>query len=152
MGLFISAMIVWQDELQAILYALVGGARYGVKIRFPHALVMTSLFRTDLNAPQKLKLVLQLVKEHTKNLAAFVALYKTVLFILKLLSHYHANHMTTDSDSSLYLFSFIQRCYRMVFSLLGKVSELFICSTMKDLITLCTSFLCHSQYPEKWPH
>lgn len=151
MGLFRSAMIVWQDELQAILYALVGGARYGVKIRFPHALVMTSLFRTDLNAPQKLKLVLQLVKEHTKNLAAFVALYKTVLFILKLLSHYHANHMTTDSDSSLYLFSFIQRCYRMVFSLLvsGKMAPLKTDPSLnaKTMITISTAAPGYPQCP-----
>jgi hypothetical protein len=38
-------MINVADELLAICGALVGGARYGLKIRLPHALVMTFIFR-----------------------------------------------------------------------------------------------------------
>jgi hypothetical protein len=116
-------MILWEDELQAILYSLVGGARYGVRIRFPHALVMTSLFRTDLNAPQKMKLIMQLVMEHTKNLAAFAALYKIIVFILKLLSHFHAHHVITDSNTPVHLFSWLQRFYQIFVSLLGTLPE-----------------------------
>ena len=37
-----------KDELKSIAAALIGGARYGAKIRLPHALVMTFLFRRDL--------------------------------------------------------------------------------------------------------
>ena len=43
------------DEIAAIVGALVGGAKYGVKIRTPHALVMTVLFRNDLDAKQKIQ-------------------------------------------------------------------------------------------------
>lgn len=76
------------NEFAAILSALLGGGRYGVKIRFPHALVMTSLFRRDLTANEKIQTILKLTREHAKNLAAFAALYKTILAILKGTSRY----------------------------------------------------------------
>lgn len=74
--------------MAAILSALLGGGRYGVKIRFPHALVMTSLFRRDLTANEKIRTILKLTREHAINLAAFAALYKTMLAILKGTSGY----------------------------------------------------------------
>jgi hypothetical protein len=64
------------DEAQHIIAALIGGARYGVKIRLPHALVMTLLFRRDLTSKQKIHSVLKLVMEHASNLAAFASIYK----------------------------------------------------------------------------
>ena len=64
------------EEIQAILAALVGGARYGFKIRVPHALVMTVLFRRDLSNEQKIRSVAKLALEHASNLAAFAAIYK----------------------------------------------------------------------------
>lgn len=64
------------EELHAIAAGLVGGARYGFKIRLPHAMVMIWLFRQDLNSKQKMRTVGKLVVEHTTNLAAFAALYK----------------------------------------------------------------------------
>ena len=76
------------NEVAAILSALLGGGRYGVKIRFPHALVMTSLFRRDLTANEKIRTILRLTREHAINLAAFAALYKTMLAILKGTSGY----------------------------------------------------------------
>jgi hypothetical protein len=71
------------EELHQILLALVGGARYGIKIRLPHALVMTLLFRRDLSDKEKLKNILRLVLEHASNLAAFATIYKTLLAALK---------------------------------------------------------------------
>jgi hypothetical protein len=64
------------EELHAIAAGLVGGARYGFKIRLPHAMVMIWLFRRDLSSKQKMETVGKLVVEHTTNLAAFAALYK----------------------------------------------------------------------------
>lgn len=64
------------DEVQAIVAAVVGGARYGVKIRIPHALVMTVLFRRDLTSKEKIRSVLKLTMEHASNLAMFAAIYK----------------------------------------------------------------------------
>jgi len=81
-----SAASVVYDEIRAIVAALVGGARYGVRIRLPHAAVMTALFRKNLSAQEKLRNVLMLVREHASNLAVFAALYKTILALLKLLS------------------------------------------------------------------
>ena len=64
------------EEVQAILEAVVGGARYGFKIRVPHALVMTALFRRDLSSTEKIRSILKLAMEHAGNLAMFAAIYK----------------------------------------------------------------------------
>jgi peroxisomal membrane protein 4 len=64
------------EELHAIVAALVGGARYGVKIRLPHALVMTLLFRRDLTSKEKIQSVVTLAMEHASNLGAFATIYK----------------------------------------------------------------------------
>lgn len=72
-----------KDELFSILAAVVGGARYGIKIRLPHALVMTLLFRRDLSNKDKVRNVLKLVYEHASGLASFAAIYKTTLALLK---------------------------------------------------------------------
>lgn len=71
------------EELTAVVSALIGGAKYGVKIRLPHALVMTFLFRKDLSATQKIRTVLRLVFEHASNLAGFATIYKVMLAVLK---------------------------------------------------------------------
>ena len=76
------------EELSAVVSALVGGATYGVKIRLPHALVMTCLFRKDLSSKEKIRTVLKLVFEHASNLAAFATIYKLILASLKGSSRY----------------------------------------------------------------
>ncbi|CAB9500637.1 peroxisomal membrane protein [Seminavis robusta] len=75
-----------KEELHSIASALVGGARYGVKIRLPHALVMTFLFRRDLSSKDKIKSILRLVYSHAASLAAFATIYKAILALLKLTS------------------------------------------------------------------
>jgi len=64
--------------------AIVKGARngfvYGVKVRFPHALVMSILFgRGDWQT--RLRVIYRATKQHSLNLAKFVALYKTFLLV-----------------------------------------------------------------------
>merc|ERR1711924_299122 len=71
------------EELTALASALVGGMRYGVKIRLPHALVMTFLFRKDLSPKKKIQMIVKLVVEHASNLAAFASIYKFSLAVLK---------------------------------------------------------------------
>lgn len=73
-----------RDEIGAILSALLSGARYGVKIRLPHALVMTFIFRRKLSFLKKLKISLNATKDHSCNLAMFAFTYKFVLLFLKL--------------------------------------------------------------------
>ncbi|XP_014441607.1 peroxisomal membrane protein 4 isoform X2 [Tupaia chinensis] len=48
---------------------------YGVKIRAPHALVMTFLFRSG-SLQEKLRAILQATYTHSRNLAYFVFTYK----------------------------------------------------------------------------
>ena len=71
------------EELIALASALIGGMRYGVKIRLPHAVVMTFLFRKDLSPKKKIQMIVRLVVEHASNLAAFASIYKFSLAVLK---------------------------------------------------------------------
>ncbi|KAL7528073.1 hypothetical protein ACHAXR_002252 [Thalassiosira sp. AJA248-18] len=80
-----STATLW-DEVAAVLSGLIGGGRYGLKIRVPHAFVMTFLFGSHLSFRKKLKVIAKLATEHASNLAAFAFLYKLVLASLKVLS------------------------------------------------------------------
>jgi hypothetical protein len=71
------------DDVWAILAAFCSGARYGMKIRFPHALVMVFMFRHDLDTRGKLRLIVKAVLEHATSLASFAALYKSMLLLGK---------------------------------------------------------------------
>ncbi|OAX44858.1 peroxisomal membrane protein 4 [Rhizopogon vinicolor AM-OR11-026] len=64
--------------------AIVKGARngfvYGVKVRFPHALIMAILFgRGDWKS--RLLVIYKATKQHALNLAKFVSLYKILLLL-----------------------------------------------------------------------
>jgi len=64
------------DEVAAIIAGTLCGAKYGLKIRLPHATVMTFLFAKQLTFREKFKTIAKLSGEHTTNLAVFVAIYK----------------------------------------------------------------------------
>ncbi|XP_026853063.2 peroxisomal membrane protein 4 [Electrophorus electricus] len=59
----------------AVLKGFRNGAVYGAKIRAPHALVMTFLFRSG-SLKSKLKAIAQATYMHSRNLAYFVFTYK----------------------------------------------------------------------------
>jgi hypothetical protein len=86
------------DEVHAIFLSLVGGARYGIKIRLPHAAVSTVLFRRDLSSWDKIRIILAAASEHATNLAAFAALYKLTLVILKWISR-HVRQIMSHPDT-----------------------------------------------------
>ena len=71
-----------ERELLAVVSGARQGAAYGTKIRLPHAFVKTFLFRPG-SLQEKLKSILKLTFTHTRNLAAFVALYKATLLVLR---------------------------------------------------------------------
>ncbi|OXB58931.1 hypothetical protein ASZ78_012195 [Callipepla squamata] len=62
----------------AVLKGFRNGAVYGAKIRAPHALVMTFLFRTG-SLREKLKSIAQATYTHSRNLAYFVFTYKGLM-------------------------------------------------------------------------
>jgi hypothetical protein len=74
-----------RKELAAILSALMAGAKYGVKIRLPHAIVMTALFgrRKGVTVGMHLTRIGRVVADHASHLACFAATYKSLLMILK---------------------------------------------------------------------
>ncbi|XP_004612621.1 peroxisomal membrane protein 4 [Sorex araneus] len=61
----------------AVLKGFRNGAVYGAKIRAPHALVMTFLFRSG-SLREKLRAILQATYIHSRNLACFVFIYKSL--------------------------------------------------------------------------
>ncbi|KAJ7102254.1 Tim17/Tim22/Tim23/Pmp24 family-domain-containing protein [Mycena belliarum] len=64
----------------AVLKGARNGFVYGVKVRFPHALVMSILFgRGDWKS--RVRLIFRATKQHAFNLAKFVSLYKTFMLI-----------------------------------------------------------------------
>ncbi|KAL7285707.1 peroxisomal membrane protein 4 [Trametes coccinea BRFM310] len=66
----------------AILKGARNGFVYGVKVRFPHALIMAILFgRGDWKT--RLRAIYRATKQHALNLAKFVSLYKTILLVQK---------------------------------------------------------------------
>ncbi|KAG7402194.1 Peroxisomal membrane protein 4 [Phytophthora boehmeriae] len=70
------------EALLAILRGIRNGSYYGTKVRAPHAMVMIFLFQKG-SLRQKLSGVVRLTFEHSKNLALFVGIYKTVLLLLR---------------------------------------------------------------------
>jgi peroxisomal membrane protein 4 len=95
-------MMKLKDEVSAVVSAMMGGAKYGIKIRLPHAFVMTLLFRNDLSNRQKMGTIVRLVLEHASNLAAFATIYKAILSIFKWSSRYlrqqHQHHPDEDRN------------------------------------------------------
>ncbi|KAI8804971.1 Tim17/Tim22/Tim23/Pmp24 family-domain-containing protein, partial [Cladochytrium replicatum] len=69
-------------DLFSIIKGFRNGAVYGAKIRFPHALVMTFMFRQG-SLPVKMRAIFKATFTHSRNLAYFVTIYKTVLVVLK---------------------------------------------------------------------
>ncbi|KAJ1983258.1 hypothetical protein H4R34_001380 [Dimargaris verticillata] len=73
-------------ELLGIVKGLRNGIVYGAKVRFPHALVMTFLFRSG-SLRDKLWAVFKATRTHAQNLGMFVTVYKTAMLMLKKLSN-----------------------------------------------------------------
>ena len=63
-------------EIEAIITAILSGAQYGFKIRFPHAVLMTFLFRRDLSLQKKITTIITLTLNHSYSLAKFAGVYK----------------------------------------------------------------------------
>ncbi|XP_061487635.1 peroxisomal membrane protein 4 [Rhineura floridana] len=73
--------LLQQRRYQAALAVVKGfrnGAVYGAKIRAPHALVMTFLFRSG-SLREKLKAIVRATYTHSRNLAYFVFTYKGLM-------------------------------------------------------------------------
>jgi len=68
--------------LLSVVRGFRNGAIYGFKVRLPHAFVMTFLFKSG-SLRSKLTQIAQMTYEHSRNLALFVALYKSLLCIMR---------------------------------------------------------------------
>ncbi|RUS16028.1 Tim17/Tim22/Tim23/Pmp24 family-domain-containing protein [Endogone sp. FLAS-F59071] len=69
-------------EVLAIVKGVRNGVVYGAKVRFPHALVMTFLFRSA-SLKEHIKFIYKATKQHATNLGSFVFIYKTLMLLQK---------------------------------------------------------------------
>ncbi|CAO3695704.1 unnamed protein product [Rhizopus stolonifer] len=67
-------------DLLSILKGFRSGIVYGAKVRFPHALVMTVLFKTGF-WESKIKGILNATKQHAMNLGMFATIYKSLMIV-----------------------------------------------------------------------
>ncbi|KAI9004630.1 Tim17/Tim22/Tim23/Pmp24 family-domain-containing protein [Gaertneriomyces semiglobifer] len=67
-------------DILSIIKGFRNGAVYGAKIRFPHALVMTFLFRSG-SVQDKVRFIYKATYQHSRNLAFFVTIYKTLMAV-----------------------------------------------------------------------
>ncbi|ORY81882.1 peroxisomal membrane protein 4 [Protomyces lactucae-debilis] len=72
-------------DLLAIVKGMRNGAVYGAKIRAPHAAVMTFLFKTG-TFRERLVAIFKATKQHSQNLAVYVTIYKTTMYVLRQLN------------------------------------------------------------------
>ncbi|GAA5855319.1 hypothetical protein JCM8547_009032 [Rhodosporidiobolus lusitaniae] len=72
-------------DVLAILKGARNGLVYGARVRAPHALVMTLVFHSG-SWRHRLSYVYRATKQHSLNLAKFVAIYKTALLVQKWLA------------------------------------------------------------------
>ncbi|KAF9581214.1 hypothetical protein BGW38_001861 [Lunasporangiospora selenospora] len=80
-------------DLLSIVKGFRNGLVYGAKIRFPHALVMTLLFRRT-NFKDMATFVLKATRQHARNLAFFATIYKTLLILQR---RFHGKQRPLDS-------------------------------------------------------
>lgn len=71
--------------LLAVLRGARNGFYYGARVRAPHALVMTFLFRQG-SFKDKISDVVHMTLEHARNLATYVACFKAILCVLRQLT------------------------------------------------------------------
>lgn len=71
-----------QNCIESSFRGLRNGLYYGARIRFIHSFIMTFLFKED-TLINKLKNVLSMTYEHSKNLGIFVFIYKSICCILR---------------------------------------------------------------------
>jgi len=76
------------SELAFAILSIIRGFRnglfYGTKIRLPHALVMTLLFRRSTDLKKMMDPIAKLTWEHSRNLALFAGFYKLLLAVARL--------------------------------------------------------------------
>jgi hypothetical protein len=142
------------NEVQAICRGLIAGARYGIKIRLPHAAVMTLLFRRELSAVDKLQTIAQLVAEHATNLAAFACLYKSILAVLKWASQRRLNVFLGDFGK-MFISMLGRCCCHRNPSFNGRCRQLTHLAQLFSIVTRGTVLVvlatdCHFSFRSGW--
>lgn len=74
-----AARLALSHAAMSTLLGLRNGLHYGVKIRAPHALVMTFLFKANEPVKKNLLQILKMSFVHARNLGGFVLIYKAIL-------------------------------------------------------------------------
>eukprot|EP01084_Bolivina_argentea_P253654 426186_1 len=82
----------FQEDILSIIRGFRNGAIYGIKIRLPHAFVMTLLFSSNRSINGLSSIIFKKTKEHSLHLGKFVCLYKLLIVIIRRIFNYPHNH------------------------------------------------------------
>ena len=82
----------FRDDILSILRGFRNGCFYGVKIRLPHAFVMTLLFADDRSIESMSSVIFEKTKEHSIHLGKYVMLYKLLIVLIRRILKYPHNH------------------------------------------------------------
>lgn len=82
----------FKDDILSILRGFRNGCIYGIKIRLPHAAVMTLLFSNDRSIENMSSVIFKKTREHSVHLGQFVMLYKLLIVLIRRVLKYPHNH------------------------------------------------------------
>mmetsp|Transcript_23182 Transcript_23182/g.20374 ORF Transcript_23182/g.20374 Transcript_23182/m.20374 type:complete len:252 (+) Transcript_23182:129-884(+) len=82
----------FREDILSILRGFRNGCVYGIKIRLPHAAVMTLLFSNDRSIENMSSTIFKKTREHSINLGRFVMLYKLLIVLIRRILRYPHNH------------------------------------------------------------
>jgi len=82
----------FEEDLLSIIRGFRNGLIYGIKIRFPHAFVMTLLFAKNQSVGQMANTVFTKTQQHSLNLGRFVCLYKVLVVLIRRILKFPHNH------------------------------------------------------------
>ena len=80
------------EDILSILRGFRNGCVYGIKIRLPHAAVMTLLFSNDRSIENMSSVIFKKTREHSIHLGQFVMLYKLLIVLIRRILQYPHNH------------------------------------------------------------
>eukprot|EP00484_Ammonia_sp_Unknown_P025201 CAMPEP_0197051562 /NCGR_PEP_ID=MMETSP1384-20130603/26199_1 /TAXON_ID=29189 /ORGANISM="Ammonia sp." /LENGTH=252 /DNA_ID=CAMNT_0042484147 /DNA_START=35 /DNA_END=793 /DNA_ORIENTATION=+ len=81
-----------EEDAWSILRGFRNGLMYGVKIRLPHAFVMTLLFSHNRSITNMSSVIIKKTQEHSVHLGKYVMLYKLLIVLIRRILNYPHNH------------------------------------------------------------
>ena len=100
-----------QDDILSIIRGFRNGFIYGIKIRLPHAFVMTLIFASDRSIESMSKTIFKKTREHSVHLGQYVCLYKLLIVLIRRILNYPHNHFPIIHILGIIYFLYLSLCF-----------------------------------------